>query len=284
MKLDWSDIHLFLAVARGGTLVEAARQVGLTQPTMGRRIRALEQQVGQVLFQRTSEGLRLTDEGLAVLNYAERMEQEALAFERQLAGQPQDMHGSLRLSSSDWFGVHVLAPVLASFSCAHPGIRLELITDARRYNLARREADLVFRITPFTEPDIAQRQLLHLHYGLYGLAGTRLTDDGSGMRLIAMDDAFASLPDMVWLRQRFPQAQWVLGSNNREVQAQLCAAGAGLAVLPCRLAQAWPQLQRLDQHDSPPGRDVWLGYHQDLRRLSRLRALLDHLLLHLSDG
>jgi DNA-binding transcriptional LysR family regulator len=111
--MEWSDLRIFLAVARAGTLGGAARQLGLTQPTMGRRIRALEQAVGHTLFQRTREGFVLTDEGAAVRAHAERMEREALALERELAGQGQALEGSLRVASSDWFGVHVLDATIA---------------------------------------------------------------------------------------------------------------------------------------------------------------------------
>ena len=151
-----------------GTLGAAAKLVGQTQPTMGRRLRALEEAVGQTLFQRTNDGFVLTDEGTAVLGYAERMEEEALGFTRSLAGREERLTGLLRVSSSDWFGEHVLTPVFARFLARHRGVSVELVTDSRRYNLARREADLVFRITPFDEPDVIQRKLMHMDYALYG--------------------------------------------------------------------------------------------------------------------
>ena len=148
--MDWSDLKIFLAVARAGTLGAAARQVGQTQPTLGRRL--LEQALGQSLFQRTSGGFVLTDEGQAVLAHAERMEEEALGIARQVSGQPDRLSGFLRLSASEWFGTYVLTPVLAEFSRRHPDVAIELVTDTRLYSLSRREADLVFRIGAFDEP------------------------------------------------------------------------------------------------------------------------------------
>ena len=165
--MDWSDLRIFLAIAREGTLGAAARKLGQSQPTMGRRLRALEQSVGQTLFQRTGEGFVLTDEGAAVLPHAERIEEEALAFERQVAGQDQQLDGMLRISSSDWFGVHLLTPVLAEFARLQPRVVVELLTDARLYSLPRREADMVFRIKPFDEPEVISRRLLHIEYGVY---------------------------------------------------------------------------------------------------------------------
>lgn len=275
--LEWGDVRIFLAIARSGTLGAAAKRVGQTQPTMGRRLRALEEALGHTLFQRTSDGFVLTDDGAAVLAHAERMEEEALGFTRALTGKETQLTGLLRVSSSDWFGIHILTPVFARFLANHPGISLELVTDSRLYNLARREADLAFRITPFDEPDVIQRKLMHLDYALYGHVDLvpPPCGQGDGIRLISMDSAFGSLPDVEWVKRMLPKAKIMFGSNNRGVQARMCAEGGGFAVLPCPLGDATPGLSRIDLGEAPPGRDVWLGYHRDLRRVARLRALLD---------
>ena len=277
MRLDWSDVRVFLAIARCGTLGRAAKQLGQTQPTMGRRLRALEETLGHTLFQRTSDGFVLTDDGAAVFAYAERMEEEALGFTRALTGKETQLSGLLRVSSSDWFGIHVLAPVFARFLAQHPGISIELLTDSRLYNLARHEADLLFRIVPFEESDIIQRKLMRIDYALYGhvdIAPPSL-GNGAGHALISMDSAFGSLPDVEWIKRMLPGARIVFGSNNRGVQARMCAEKSGLAVLPCLLGDMTPGIRRIDLGEAPPGRDVWLGYHRDLRRVARRRALLD---------
>ena len=275
--MEWSDVEIFLAMAREGTLGAGARKLGLTQPTMGRRLKTFEAAVGQTLFQRTADGFVLTDEGAAIVGHAERMEEEALALRRALAGQDKQLDGQLRLSSSDWFGVHVLAPVLAEFSRAYPKVVVELITESRLFSLSRREADLVFRIAPFTEPEVISRRLMTIEYGLYIASGGKHPEsgDGTGARLITMDEAFGDMPDVAWLRRVLPKAEVAMRSNNREVQARLCVRGAGLAVLPRPLGDATAGLERVDIGEPPPGRDTWIGYHRDLKRLARLRALLD---------
>lgn len=277
MELEWNDVRIFLAIARCGTLGAAARQVGQTQPTMGRRLRALEEAVGHELFQRTRDGFVATDEGAAMLAHAERMEEEALGIARALAGKDAQLTGVLRVSSSDWFGIHVLTPVFARFLAQHRGVSVELVTDSRRYNLARRETDLAFRITPFEESDVIQRKLMHMDYALYGRMDLIAPEpgDGEGFNLISMDSAFGSLPDVEWVKRMLPKARIAFGSNNRGAQARMCAEGGGFAVLPCPLGDTTPELRRIDLGEAPPGRDVWLGYHRDLRRVARLRALLD---------
>jgi DNA-binding transcriptional LysR family regulator len=283
--MEWSDLKVFLAIAREGTLGGAARNLGQTQPTMGRRLRALESAVGHTLFQRTTDGFVLTDEGNAVLAHAERMEEEALALQRRLTGQEARLEGMLRLSCSDWFGSCLLAPVLAEFGRLHPRVCVELLTDARLYSLPRREADMVFRITRFDEPEVISRRLLHMTYGLYGPPGGKPPSlgDGAGTRIITMDLAFAEMPDAVWIKRVLPNAEVAFRSNSRDVQARLCAEGAGHAVLPRPLGDATPGIRRLDVGENPPGRDTYVGYHRDLRRLTRMRALLDLVIARLAN-
>ncbi|WP_082335693.1 LysR family transcriptional regulator [Rheinheimera sp. KL1] len=282
--LDWSDIRLFLAVAEQGTLTAAARAVGFTQPTLGRRIQSLEQSLGLKLFQRTTEGFLLTEAGLALLPAAKRMAEEADAAMRQLAGQEVKLTGTLRISSFDWFSHSVLTDCCAEFLQLHSGVSIELLNDSRLFNLARREADLVFRLQAFDEADIAQRQLLLLDYGLYAAADFDLSllNTPEQLKLISMDNYFSDLPDVVWLNSQFPGAKLAFSSNSREAQARLCVAGLGLAVLPVRLAEQMQGLQQLPVASAPPSRPIWLGYHQDLRHQRRLRAFIDFITQRLS--
>jgi DNA-binding transcriptional LysR family regulator len=282
--MEWSDLRIFLAIVREGTLGGASRKLGQTQPTMGRRLRALEASLGQTLLQRTSDGFVLTDEGTVVYRHAERMEEEVLAFERTLRGQEHQLEGALRITSSDWFGTHMLSPVLAEFSRLHPHITLELLTDTRFLSLARREAELAFRIQPFTEPDVVSRKLLRVPYGLYIRKGRRapVAGDGKGATLITMDTGFGDMPDVAWLRRTLPNARVAFRSNARDVHARLCAQDVGLAVLPRPLGDATKGIERLPWKDEPPSRDTWIGYHRDLRRLARLRALVEHVVERLA--
>lgn len=283
--MEWSDLRVFLAIARAGTLGAAARKLGQTQPTMGRRLQALEQAVGHKLFQRTRTGFVLTDEGAAVLNHAERMEEEALALQRELSGQEGQLEGMLRVTASDWFAEYLLTPVVAEFSARHPRVIVELLTDSRFLSLSRREADLAFRIQPFDEPDVVSRKLLHMPYGVYAATDHPLphAGDGTGTGLITMDVAFANMPDVAWLQRMLPNAHVALRSNARAVQAWMCARGAGIAVLPRPLGDSFSGLQRIDLGEQPPTRETWLGYHRDMRRLARLRALLDLVVERLAD-
>jgi DNA-binding transcriptional LysR family regulator len=283
MRPQWDDLRVFLAVARAGSLSAASRVIGQTQPTLGRRLRALEGAVGAKLFQRSADGFILTDEGAGILAHVERMEAEALSVDRLIAGQAAELTGMLRVSTSEWFGSHVLAPIFARFTRRHPRVALELTTETRLLSLARREADLVLRFRRFEESDVVARKVTHVDFGVYASTsyfkrlGAPLRGGGDGHALITMDEALATLADVAWLRRMLPRAHVAGRSNSRDVQAALCVAGGGIAVLPRYLCDAKRGLKRLDLGEPPPGRDIWAGYHHDMRRLPRLRALLDHM-------
>ncbi|MEN2976697.1 LysR family transcriptional regulator (plasmid) [Tistrella bauzanensis] len=282
--MEWSDVRIFLAIARTGTLGAAARALHLSHPTVGRRLRALEQATGQTLFQRTAEGFVPTDEGHAVIALAEQMEDGALAIERRLAGQERALQGTLRISSADWFGAYVLPPVIDAYTTACPHVDVEILTGTRLFSLAQREADIAFRIVPFDSPDIIQRRLVRLAYGVYLAADAPepVYGDGAGFRLITHDTSTGRFPDIDWLKASFPNARPVLRSNNRNVQGRMCRQGIGIAVLPQVAGDQMTGLRRLDLPAEPPSRDIWMGYHRDMRRLQRLRAFITTITDHVA--
>jgi len=281
--MEWSDVRIFLAVARSGTLGGAARSLRASHPTVGRRLRALEQAIGHTLFQRTADGLVLTEEGHGIIALAEQMEEGALAMQRRLAGQEQNLKGSLRVASAGWFGAYVLPPILADFSKAYPNVDVAILTGSRLFNLAQREADVAFRIVPFDAADIVQRRLFKLEYGVYVAeeAPDPKYGDGTGFWLITHDTSIGQFPDIAWLIESFPNARLVLRSNNRNVQANMCRQGVGIAVLPRVVGNQIPGIRSLDLSTLPPPRDIWMGYHRDLRRLQRLRAFISTVSDHL---
>jgi DNA-binding transcriptional LysR family regulator len=284
--MEWNDVRIFLAVVRSRSLGESARSLGVSHPTVGRRIKVLENEAQQPLFRRTKDGLVLTDAGDTVLALAESIEDAALSMERRLAGNHQRLEGILRISSADWFAGYVLAPILVELARRHPAVVPEVIASYRLLDLSRREADVAFRIVPFSEPDIVQRRLMRISYGLYASAETAqaLKDDPASVGVILMNTAQSHFPDVTWVLDRFPLSRRVFTSTSRTVQAQMCLRGMGIAVLPKPLGDALSGLQRIDMEDQPPSRDIWIGYHHDLRHMDRLRAMLDIADMMLSDS
>ncbi|MER0127748.1 LysR family transcriptional regulator [Franconibacter daqui] len=275
--MEWGDVRIFLAVLRKGSFGEAARSLGVSHPTVGRRIKALEAEAQQALFRRTRDGLVLTEAGDRVLALAEAVENSALAMERRLAGNHERLEGILRISSAEWFANYVLAPVLCELTRRHPAIVPEVIASYRLLNLSRRDADIAFRIVPFTEPDIVQRRLMSIPYALYGSPETAhiAQHNPAAVGLILMNTAQSHFSDVAWLLDRFPLSRRVFTSTSRAVQAQMCQRGMGIAVLPRPIGDAIAGLQSIPMPEPPPSKDIWVGYHSDLRHMDRLRVMLD---------
>jgi DNA-binding transcriptional LysR family regulator len=281
--MDWNDVRIFLAITRTGTLGAAARSLKLSHPTIGRRLQALEDALGQKLFLRTNEGLLLTDEGKSILPLAEQIEENARTIARRLAGKDQPLDGILKISSSDWLGTWILPPVLEAFASAHPMVGVELLTETRLFSLTHREADLAFRVVPFDEPDVVQRRIATQHFSVYTADGSDVPGKDCEITGIIEDPSAQTATQPSWLRQRLPDANVVLRSNSRTIQATMCARGIGIAVLPQAIGDTMPGLRRIDLGEAPPSRELWMGYHRDLRTLGRLRAFVDLAIEHLAD-
>ena len=167
-NLDWSALRDFLAVAETGSLSRAAKKLLLRQPTLSRRIAGLEGQLKAQLFQRTPRGLVLTEAGDAVLAGARRVEQEALAIERQAEASQAALTGSVRISLTEGLGALWLPKKLAAFHLAYPALRIEMLVDNRAVNLVRREADIAVRMFRPEQPDLIAKKAGSLRIGLYG--------------------------------------------------------------------------------------------------------------------
>src|SRR5512132_2448223 len=165
--MDWDDLKIAHAVARHGSLSAAARVLGTTQPTVSRRLSALELRIGVKLFEREAGGLTPGPLCNVLLESLDNMEELAQAVERRIAARDTGLRGTMTLTSLAWFGDDVLAPLLARFCARHPFVTVNLINDPRRFNLSRREADIAVRIGNFDQEDLVERKVAEVSYGLY---------------------------------------------------------------------------------------------------------------------
>ncbi len=229
----------------------------------------------------------LTEEGHGIIALAEQMEEGALAMERRLAGQEQTLKGNLRISSADWFGAYVLPPILADFSKAYPNVDVEILTGTRLFNLAQREADVAFRIVPFDTADVVQRRLFRLEYGVYIAeeAADPEYGDGTGFRLITHETStghFLTSRGSSRVSPPPPNARPRSCDRTTATSRGACAGKASASPsCPAWSAMRIPGIRRLELPTPPPTREIWMGYHRDLRRLKRLRAFISTVSDHL---
>lgn len=165
--LDWDDLRYFLAIERHGNLSAAARELGVAQSTVGRRLASLEISLGVRLLERTPEGYVLTVVGHDVRERAQRLEREAHALERTVGSLDRRDVGIVRITCSEAIAGHILAPSLAVLHRKYPDILVELIPSPRDVSLSMREAELSVRITQPTQHDLVIRRIGDLAFGLY---------------------------------------------------------------------------------------------------------------------
>lgn len=281
--LEWDDLRFLLAVARHGSLTGASKALRVTQPTVGRRLSALESRVGSPLFDRTATGLELTALGRQLAGIVERMEGAALAAERCIAGQEVRLEGRIRITCIEWFGNRILTPALVRFSDTHPAISAEVISDTRQLSLTKRETDLAFRFSPFEQFDLVHQRIGDLEVGLYAghayLEKFGLPDLSNGLvghAIATLYDEARHVPEVKWILETACNARVAFRSNSSESIFRAVEAGAGIAVLPRFLGDSSRHLRRLDTAEPLPTRGIWLGVHEDLRHVPRIRALIDY--------
>lgn len=279
-SVQWDDLQTFATVHRTGSNSAAARELGLTHATVGRRLRDLEAATGASLFERDDSGLVLTAVGQKVLATAEAMDTAAAGLARQLMGEDSALHGRVRLTCTEGFGTELLPRHLPALQARHPGIELELLIDSRTLSLTRRRADMAIRLARPVEENLITRQLAEIPYRLCCAPALRsaMSDalrDRQPVPLCRFDASLAEIPESRWLDEHLPTARTVLRSNSLRTLAQACAAGVGIALLPLNTGQRLA-LAMLDT-PSPPLRSAWLAYPSEYRRVPRIRAVADWL-------
>lgn len=283
---EWSDLRYYLAIARTGTLSAAARELGVAQTTVGRRLEVLEQTLGARLFDRTKGGLRLSAAGTEILELARAMERVALDVERRTRGQDQELEGTVRITTTEAFARSHVVPRLAELQLEHPGLRFEVLAGNRPLDLDGREADLAVRLVRPDDPSLIARRIGHIELGLYASAAylerhgpVRLDEGLAGQRVVGYVGEMAGAPEARWLDEHASAATVVLRSGSIPALVAAVSRGMALGILPATLAQEH-DLRCVAELPELPRRPVWLVFHADLRDNARVRCVVDGFVRH----
>jgi DNA-binding transcriptional LysR family regulator len=286
--VDWDDLKFVLAIARHGSLNAAARALDTTQPTVSRRLDALERRIGAKLFERAVSGLSPTALCAALVESLNQMEEGAQAVERRVAARDTGLQGRITVTSLAWFGDDVLAPLLARFGARHALVTIDLINDPRRFNLARREADIALRVGSFDQENLVERKVAEVSYGLYASVGyldrhgrPNFANGCAGHLVTSLVDSPVKVVHIEWLKAIARRAHVVIRTNDIQSHIATAEAGEAMGVLPRVLGDRRSGLLRLEPPLPEPSQPVKLGVHADMRRSPRIRALIDFLALEL---
>ena len=281
--LDWNDLRFFIAVARAGSTLAAGRELRTSQTTVARRIAALEEALNVHLFEKRQAGYSLTAVGEALLAQAEQVEASAERFAEAAAGQARDAQGTVRITSEDIYTQGLIAPLLRDLHDRHPEIMIEVDTGQTVRDLGAGEADIALRSSSQDQPN--------------GLVGRRIgVDDWTlycSRDYAARHGVPGSVADLkqhaivgggggnlwrhyqAWLRSLGLEDQVAMHHATSTGLLSAVRSGFGIAVLPCIVADADPELIRCIPPRDDHGRVLWLLTHERVRHSPAVRAVID---------
>ncbi|AEM40771.1 LysR family transcriptional regulator [Ketogulonicigenium vulgare] len=280
--MNWDDARIFLAVARQGQILGAAKALGLNHATVARRLSTLEDALGSTLFHRRTNGTDLTAAGERFLIHAEAMESASLAASA-MAGADSAIEGTVRVGAPDGFGVAFLAPRLGALTLQHPSLKIELVPVPRAFSLSKREADIAVTLERPREGRLIARKLTDYTLGLYAsrayLARHGAPADLAGLRdhsLIGYVDDLIYASTLDYTAEFSKDWRSSLSISSAMGQREAVRAGAGIGILHAFMARGDADLVAvLPQH--VVRRAYWTVVHEDLRALRRVALVSDFL-------
>ncbi len=279
----WELYRTLLAVIREGSLSGAARLLGLTQPTVGRHIDALETGLGIALFTRSQGGLAPTESALALVPHAEAMASAAEALQRAASGEAEEDRGTVRITASEIIGTEVLPPILAAFREAHPRIVIELMLSNRTEDLLQREADIAVRMIRPTQAALVARKVgvvrlgLHAHRAYIKAHGAPQTMEELPQHPLIGYDREPSVRRLKDFGFELTRDLFAFRCDSDVAQFAALRAGFGLGVCQFALAKKYPELVHVLPGMAHFELDVWIAMHEDLKTSLRMRLMFDHL-------
>jgi DNA-binding transcriptional LysR family regulator len=282
--IPWELLRTFLGVLREGSLSAAARTLGITQPTVGRHVSALEEHLGLALFTRSQLGLLPTEAALELRRHAESMESTAAAFERVASGHGGGPKGTVRVTASEVMAVEVLPAIVADLRREYPALKVELIASNRVQDLLRREADIAVRMTQPQQGELVARRIgvvelgLHAHEDYLTEHGT--PKDRSELKkhsLIGYDQQTEFLRSAGKSFPEFVREAFSIRTDSDLAHMAMIRAGAGIGICQVALARRDPRLRRILTRQVALKLDTWITMHGDLRNSPRCRVTFDAL-------
>lgn len=261
MKIDWSDLQLFIAVARGGGLAAGAAISGVSAPTLGRHMADLERSLGKILFNRLPRGYELTLAGQELLIEAEAIEAQILDIERKSSGQ--DIHLPINISAGTWMTLF-FSRHISQISIANQ--KLLFNAAEHRHNIGRRETTIGLRNARPDELSLAARKTARISFAPYAAADIS--------------------QHSIWVActAHTPSAHWVRSYKSQYIQFEvtsprslldLAVQGAGQVLLPCFIGDAEDKLVRTGDIVDELTHDQWLVVHEEDRNLPQIRQTVD---------
>ena len=279
-SLNWDDLKYFLAVARTGTLRSGADSIRVNHTTLTRRLSVMEERVGSRLFDRSKQGLVLTQLGEDLVPHAERVEAEMTAASRVIVGRDAQPSGTVYITLPHGLAMTSLMDDFTAFADLYPDITLNMNFTNDIRDLTRREADVSLRVASEVTDDVVGRKLVQMSQAAYCTReyAERVSDNGGeGLNLIGWHEPEEAATAQ-WVKESYyPKATLKHRVSELVPLITLAASGLGMAYLACNLGDRHPNLIRAPFQKPMAYRSIWLLLHRDLKNTARVRLFVDFL-------
>ncbi|NMP33274.1 LysR family transcriptional regulator [Thalassotalea sp. M1531] len=282
--MNWDDIKIFLEVARTEKLTEASKRLSKDVSTVSRRLHKLEESLSTQLFERTTDGHRLTDDGKALLCHAQHMEINANQALSQIKDNNADNSGLVRIGLTEAFGNFFIAPNIHSLQNQHPNLAIDLINFTRDVKITRNEADIAIALEMPKSSSVIGTKLCDYRLQLYGhqryLHEQALTVNSanlSNQRWVSYVDELMFTEQLSYLKEIATEITPVYRSNSVVSQHSAIKSGVGIGILPCFLADQDPSLIKLCANEINIKRSFYLITHPESKRLPRVALVWEFL-------
>jgi DNA-binding transcriptional LysR family regulator len=279
---DWSQAQAFLATVETGSFSGAAARLGLSQPTVGRHVAALESDLGLLLFDRIGKSLALTEIGLALVDHVRVMKNAADQLSLSALGQDKNIAGPVSITASDAFCAYILPPIIERIRLTYPDVQVEIVSSNEVQDLRRREADIAIRNVAPTYPDLYAKRLRTTKGHLYGATsyldriGRPETIKDISKRATFVGDVSGRVLHMLKAMDApVVSEQFSIIANSGVAIWELVKRGAGLAVMFKDIADKTPDIEVILKNEISVDIPVWLVTHGELRTNARIRAIFD---------
>lgn len=282
VKFDWNRARAFLVTAEEGSLSAAARALGMSQPTLGRQVDALERELGVVLFDRVGRGLALTPAGLALLDHVRSMGDAALRVSLAASGRSQSIEGPVTITASEIYSAFLLPPVIARLRREHPGVTVEIVASNATLDLRRREADIAIRNARTEHPDLVARKIrddtAHFYAApsyLAALGPVTCVEDLRRAEFIGFDNVETYLARLAAIGVPLALRNFPIVTASHLVHWELAKQGLGIGAFPEAIAAREAGLVKVLPSLPPIVYPIWLTAHRELGTSRRLRIVFD---------
>ncbi|WP_299685753.1 LysR family transcriptional regulator [uncultured Tateyamaria sp.] len=279
---DWNRLRAFLATAETGSLSAAARSLGLTQPTLGRQVTALEDELGLALFERTGRAMALTDAGHELLRDARAMGEAANRIALLAEGRAHALEGQIKVTASDMTSAYILPDLLVRLRSIAPRLRIDVIAANDIRDILHREADIAIRHVRPTEPDLIARLVrdapAHFYASQDYVAERGLPEtsaDLAGHDFISLGDDVRMRTAMAQYGVPVDKIQMRAGSDSGIATWEMVRKGLGIFPMSDEIAGQFPDVVRLLDGQVDITFPIWLVTHRDLHTSRRIRLVFD---------